>query len=110
VQRAGLDLVESAFPTGSTPARVDWIDYKDRALAADPEVAAEAALRAAGGHAIWLVVSTTYPPTQAACLGLIEALADSGRLTMRLLPDRPDLVEHGALYRFGPGYDVFVTP
>ena len=28
---------------------------------------------------------------------------------MRLLPDRPDLVEHGALYRFGPGYDVFVT-
>ena len=110
LERTGLDLVESVFPTGSTPARVDWIDYEDRALAADPEAAARDALAAAGNHPIWVIVSTTYPPTEAPCRGLIDALTDSGRLTMRLLPDRPDLVEHGALYRFGPGYDVFVTP
>jgi uncharacterized membrane protein len=109
LQRTGLDLVESVFPTGSPPSRVDWIDYEDRALAADPEAAAEAALDAAGNHAIWLVVSTTYPPTEAACRGLLDALSDSSRLEMRLLPDR-NLVEHGALYRFGPGNDVFVTP
>jgi mannosyltransferase len=110
LQRVGLDVVESVFPTGSTPERVDWIDYEDRATAADPSRAAEAALAATAGHSIWVVVSTTYPPTEAACRGLLADLTDAGRLEMRLLPDRPDLVEHGALYRIGPGYDVFVTP
>ena len=36
LRRDGPALVESVFPAGSTPARVDWIDYEDRAVAADP--------------------------------------------------------------------------
>ncbi len=110
LREAGLELTESVFPTGSTPARVDWIDYEDRALDADPVAAADAALAAAGNRDIWLVISTTYPPTGPACQGLLDAMVDSRRLSLRVLPDRPDLVEHGALYHFSPGYDVFVRP
>jgi hypothetical protein len=108
LQRAGPELVASVFPAGSTPARVDWIDYEDRALAADPAAAARAALEAAGDHTIWVLISMTYPPTEAACRGLLNAMIGSGRTTLRVLPDRPDLVEHGALYRFSPSSDVLL--
>jgi len=109
LQRRGTQLVESVFPAGSTPARVDWIDYEDRALAAEPSAAAHAALAAAGDHTIWVVVSTTYPPTEAACRGLLNALIGSRRLTQRVLADRGDRVEHGGLYRFPAGYDILLT-
>jgi mannosyltransferase len=101
--RSDLDLRERVFPPGSQPARVDWIDYTERAREADPDAFVR---RLAAEHdgSIWLVVSLTYPPTEPACGGLLLALQQesSAWSWSRLLADRPDLDEHGALWRFVP--------
>jgi mannosyltransferase len=95
-------LTEVVYPPGSTPARVNWIDYAARASEAEPSAAAHRLLAAAPDRTIWLVVSTTYPPTQPACSGLLSDLI--GSRTARLISaDRPELIEHGALWRFDPG-------
>jgi mannosyltransferase len=99
---ARLGLTEAVFPPGSTPARVNWIDYAVRARQADPWAAAHQLLAATPDATIWLVVSTTYPPTQPACAGLLEELVGS-RSGRRIIVDRPNLLEHGALWRFEPG-------
>ena len=99
------DLPEVVFPPGSTPARVNWIDYAERAEDADPSALAGRLLAATPDRTIWLVVSTTYPPTQPACSGLLAELI--GSRTARLISaDRPELIEHGALWRFDPGSPV----
>ena len=54
-------------------------------------------------NTIWLVVSRTYPPTQAACDGLLRTLERSAVTGRLISADRHDLVEHGALWRFDPG-------
>jgi mannosyltransferase len=95
-------LTEAVFPSGSTPARVNWIDYAARARQADPSAAAHQLLAATPDATIWLVVSTTYPPTQPACAGLLDELVAS-RSGRRISADRPNLLEHGALWRFDPG-------
>jgi uncharacterized membrane protein len=94
-------LTETVFPPGSTPARVNWIDYAERARRADPPAAAHQLLAATPNATIWFVVSTTYPPTQPACGGLLTELigSRSGRL---ISADRRELIEHGALWRFDP--------
>jgi hypothetical protein len=99
---AGPDLTKAVFPPGSTFARVNWIDYEARARQANPWAAAHQLLAATPDATIWLAVSTTYPPTQPACSGLLGELvaSRSGRL---ISADRPDLIEHGALWRFDPG-------
>ncbi len=95
-------LREAVFPPGSTPARVNWIDYAERARQANPWAAAHQLLVATPDATIWLVVSTTYPPTQPACAGLLTELIGS-RSARLISADRPELVEHGALWRFDPG-------
>jgi mannosyltransferase len=95
-------LREAVFPSGSTPARVNWIDYAERARQANPSAAAHQLLVATPDATIWLVVSTTYPPTQPACAGLLTELIGS-RSARLISADRPELVEHGALWRFDPG-------
>jgi mannosyltransferase len=100
-------LIETVFPPGSTPARVNWIDYADRALEADPSAAARQLLSATPYGTVWLAVSTTYPPTQPACSGLLGELLRS-RSARLISADRPGLVEHAALWRFDPGPPLFM--
>jgi mannosyltransferase len=96
--RRGVALAEVVYPQGSTPRRVDWIDYGERAAKSEPLFFANGILRDDPPN-IWLVLSMTYPPTQQACRGLLTALVTSGRGVARLSPDK-DLVEHGALWWF----------
>jgi 4-amino-4-deoxy-L-arabinose transferase-like glycosyltransferase len=103
----GLVLDEVVFPNGSTPSRVNWIDYGDRAADVYPLSMASAILRG-GPTNVWLVVSLTYPPTQPACRGLLNAFVSSGRELQRLLADDGRRVEHGALWWFGPPGPVIV--
>ena len=99
---APIRLEETSFPPGSAPARVNWIDYSARAKAARPEAEAQRLVSTYGDGTIWLVVSTTYPPTEAACSGLLVSLLESTNGGRLLIPDRPNIVEHGALWQFEP--------
>jgi mannosyltransferase len=94
-------LREVVFPAGDAE-RVDWVDYSDKYAAAAPAVAAAQIDRTAGTSTIWLVSSTTYPPTQPACIGLFDELAELRPTHREWVADDPSIVDHGALVEFEP--------
>jgi mannosyltransferase len=67
---------ERVYPSGGSPEYVDWVDYRQRIEAADPDtfVAQQAADLGAGG-AIWLVVELSDPAYPGSCSPLVSALA-----------------------------------
>jgi hypothetical protein len=92
-------LVQWTYPLRTPPARVDWVDYRERHEQASPAAFARAAVRAAGtDHAVWLVLSTTYPATQQACADLHRALLNL-RGETPFVPDDPSWQDHDALWR-----------
>ena len=50
----GLDEVDVSRPS-ARPTFVDWVDYKKRLAAADPQAFAREALARAGAHTLWFV-------------------------------------------------------
>jgi mannosyltransferase len=101
LEQRQLGLTEVVVPAGSTPARVDWVDYADRALSASPDLEVARVL-AINPEAVWLVVSTGYRPTQPFCRALLDGFLSSGRTTRRLVADEPTMVEHEGLWWVGP--------
>jgi mannosyltransferase len=100
LEQRHLDLTEVVVPTGSTPARVDWVDYEDRALSASPD-SEIARVLATDPPSVWLIVSTGYPPTQPVCRAILDGFLGSGRTTRRLIGDEATMVEHEGLWWFG---------
>ena len=84
----------------SAPERVDWIDYRERYEDADPSPFVAMVDRAAGTGTIWLVVSTTYPPTQPACGELLTAFRAERPTGRLVIGDDGSVADHGALWRF----------
>jgi hypothetical protein len=69
-------LVQEVYPTGGSPARVDWVDYAQRNRRAAPAAfAREASARAAGG-VVWLVSQPGYRTYQGRCEALAQALTN----------------------------------
>ncbi len=91
---------QEVFPPGSTPQRVDWIDYRARHDAADGAAFVDAL--DAGGTTIWMIWSGTYPATQEACLRLFTALSSERPGGEQVAADDPSVSDHGALWRFDP--------
>jgi hypothetical protein len=66
---------QKTFPRGTSPARVDWIDYKQAAQDTNPEAFASMLDRAAGSsHQIWLVWAPGYQGFGLRCERLATAL------------------------------------
>jgi hypothetical protein len=63
---------QEVFPTGRSPAMVDWVDYADRNAAADPLAFSDLVLGQAGSHAVWLVYANGYPTFGDDCGDLFE--------------------------------------
>jgi mannosyltransferase len=91
------------FPEFASPARVDWIDYRQRHDRSSPTAFAAEAGRRAGDHDIWLVLSMTHPPTEAACAGLFMALQSNRPAVDVVIPDDRQWHEHDSLLRFHSG-------
>lgn len=102
LDRHPLGLVEVVHPAGSSASRVNWIDYAERARRADAEPIVRWLRSTHPTATTWLVVSLTYPPTQPACAALLDELVAGSGSARRVLADRPDLIEHGALWRIDP--------
>jgi mannosyltransferase len=76
-------LVELAYPTLSSPDRVDWVDYAERNGAADPATIAEDIRDRADGNAIFVVWMSDYRTFGQQCEQLLAALGPSQALVQQ---------------------------
>jgi hypothetical protein len=67
-------LRQEVYPTGGSPERVDWVDYAQRNVGADPEAYGRDLSARAGGSAVWLVFHTHYRTYEGQCEALAETL------------------------------------
>jgi hypothetical protein len=67
-------LQQEVYPTGGSPARVDWVDYEERNRRADPVAYARDLTARADGGAVWLVSSFGYRTFEGQCQALVAAL------------------------------------
>jgi hypothetical protein len=69
-------LRQELYPTGGSPARVDWVDYEERNQRADPVAYARDLSTRAGRGAVWLVDSPGYRTYEGHCEALIQTLTE----------------------------------
>jgi mannosyltransferase len=67
-------LQQEVYPTGGSPARVDWVDYAERNRRADPAGYARDVAARAGGAAVWLVSRPGYRTYDDQCEQLVQTL------------------------------------
>ncbi len=96
------DVTVVGLPALERPDRIDWVDYADRNQAAVPAETAERLLDAAGDGAIWLVLNAGYRTYEGYCDGVLAALQGVRGPGTVVVPDRPDVFEHGTLVRLDP--------
>jgi mannosyltransferase len=84
------------FPSGSGPARVDWVNYASRNRQASPARFA-AQMLAAGSADVWLVRSDGYRTFGQACAQLTRALSASLGPPTTVVPLHKSAYEHEAL-------------
>jgi hypothetical protein len=69
-------LRQEVYPTGRSPARVDWTDYEQRNGRADPVAFARNVSARAGDRAVWLVSNAGYRTYEGQCEALAHELTD----------------------------------
>jgi hypothetical protein len=90
------------FPSGDSPERIDWVDYRERAQATSARrFARDLVERAGEGSSIFLVWSPGRVEVGARCDELLEALGDL-RDPEPVFPMRARYQEKMALTRFDP--------
>jgi mannosyltransferase len=81
-------LIQLTFPDGTSPNRVNWVDYIDRIRAASPEAFAQRVLHRAGTHTIWYVFATGFNHVEGKCESVGVALAHARpKTTLRVVQD-----------------------
>jgi mannosyltransferase len=97
------DIDQLTYPDGASPEFVDWVDYRERNQAGDPnQIAAEALERAGPDGSVWLVSSTLYRGLEGKCDALYGALFTARpNAEARVLPNT-DFYESEGLTRFLP--------
>ena len=76
-------LVQLAYPTLSSPERVDWVDYAERNHAANPEQIAREVRDRAGGNAVFVVWMSDYRTLGDQCERLLTALGPAEMLVQQ---------------------------
>jgi hypothetical protein len=101
--RPSLDQL--TFPSGAAPELVDWVDYHDRIVAADPtKFAANVVSQVGKDHAIWYVYSPSYHGVEGKCEGVAAALAAARPGSVgRVAADEQTYFEAGSLIEYPPG-------
>ncbi|MEO6468461.1 MAG: glycosyltransferase family 39 protein [Acidimicrobiia bacterium] len=66
---------EVVYPTFAGPKLVDWVDYADRNSRAQPKQFADRVLKAAAGHAVWVVWAPRYKTLQGQCESMLNSIA-----------------------------------
>jgi hypothetical protein len=98
------DLDEMTFPALGGPARVNWVDYRDRIAATDTDDVVRRILDRADGAPIWYVMSPGYRSVEERCEELGAALAaERGGSTVRVAPDETTYFEFMGLTELPAG-------
>jgi mannosyltransferase len=90
-----------AFPLGTDPELIDWVDYGDRQESGDPDAFAARLDREAVQKTVWIVWSPGYRTLDIKCELLVNAM-------VKLRPGGTPVVtqaatfEHAWLYQYGP--------
>ncbi len=97
-------LRQEPFPLRGDPNFVDWVDYEDRNVAADPEAFAADLLQEADGAGgrVWYVWTPGYRTYGSDCEDLVEIFRRSGRPSTTVVARRTDIDEDAELIRYDP--------
>ena len=90
-----------AFPNGSDPHLVDWVDYAKRQKAGSPKAFAALIDKAGGDHTVWLVWADGYRTLDSKCRRTaidLRKLRPGGRAVRA----QGQQFEHAWLYQYGP--------
>lgn len=81
----------TTFPRGTSPAFVDWVDYKSTAQHASPVSYADQLVNEAGpGHHVWLVWAPGYQGFSNKCEQIVNQLTiDSGNTSRTWVAENP---------------------
>jgi hypothetical protein len=90
-----------AFPTGSDPSLIDWVDYAKRQKAGQPKAFAAMIDKAGGDHTVWLVWAGGYRTLDKKCERTVNALRKLRPGGKAVLAQGPQF-EHAWLYQYGP--------
>jgi len=96
-------LVEVPFPLGSSPDRVDWVDYAERNQAATTQEFSRVLLERAGpDHDIWLVWAPGYQTFGPKCTVLQDRLEAARPDMTRIMKISDEYIERPGLVRYRP--------
>jgi mannosyltransferase len=96
----GPELDELTYPDGASPEFIDWVDYRERNDAADPQAFARDVLRRApADHDIWYVMSPGYRGPGEDCDRIGDALGESRSEDRRVRHDS-SFFEAQALFHY----------
>lgn len=93
-------FVEVSYYDDLGPERVDWVDYKQRMERSHPVAFAQALLRRAQGHEIWLVWNGGYRTLEGTCEKVVNGLLRSRPNGRPVVEDDGGYYEHAALFRY----------
>ena len=95
--------VQTTYPRGIGPYRVDWVDYASVVRHSNPEAFARRVIARAGpDHSVWLVFSPDYLTIGTRCTALEQDLAALRPHSRTFLLQNPSYFEHANLDRFWP--------
>jgi uncharacterized membrane protein len=96
-------LTQVTFPRFDDPQRINWVDYHQVNVAANPGVFANQILNMAAGHQIWLVWEAGYRTLGSDCQEIRDAIGVARpHSTQPVKSDPAGYYEHESLVRFSP--------
>jgi mannosyltransferase len=96
-------LTQVTFPRFDDPQRINWVDYHQVNVAANPGVFANQILSMAAGHQIWLVWEAGYRTLGSDCEEIRDAIGVARpHSTQPVKSDPAGYYEHESLVRFSP--------
>ena len=90
------------FPNFGGPEVVDWVDFRDRIKAANPQKFARDVSAMAGDHRVWLVWSLQVKPLTNDCSGVIDNLVALRGIPRQPVRRDPSYNETMSLNEYGP--------
>lgn len=92
----------AAYPPGSRPERVNWVDYRDRIRATGGRSFARSLVQSAGSNQVWLAWAPGYHGLGRSCAAVLQELRRLRPAGQRAQARDRGAFESASLWRFPP--------